>query len=261
MITNTQAPLTPPNFIGTPRRQRGERSRSASNTRGRKRAVKKDDVIDIEITPPIEPSIPTIRNIGMEEIRIKREASVKRDDSQSRPAAKARGRPKGKAKPQLIIADAEPAKKREAVDILGGDAKNKFIEQEKKVTELPATISNNGAPPPDSGGASSSGAAPKAKAKAKAKGRPRMVQTQEVSASTVATVDTGEKYDKQKGKSLQLRQLLISLNKAMNDGDISLLDSALLQKKITEHKNSPNRKATKAIKAVLLGIYNRLAEA
>ncbi len=140
-----------------------------------------------------------------------------------------------------------------------------LLNKKKKVTELPATISNNAAPPADSQAASSSGAAPKAKAKAlnapKAKGRPRMVQTQEVSASTAGNVDKGEKYDKLKGKSLQLRQLLISLNRAMNDGDISLQDAALLHNKIAEHKNSPNRKATKAIKAVLLGIYNRLAEA
>ena len=35
-----------------------------------------------------------------------------------------------------MITDAEPAKKREAEDILGAPAKNNFIEQEKEIANL-----------------------------------------------------------------------------------------------------------------------------
>ena len=94
MIDNTQ-----PNYIGTPRREprerapRGERSRSASTPRGRRTGVQRP-ILDIQVTPPIEATIPTIRNIGLEEIRVKRQASASRSAPDSPVKAKARGRPK-----------------------------------------------------------------------------------------------------------------------------------------------------------------------
>ncbi len=159
-------------YIGTPRRKpserapRNERSRSSSVARGRPRAIK-PLIPDIEVTP-VKPT-PAIKNIGMEEIRVKREASVKRDSSEP-PKAKSKPQPKAIAKAQLMIADAEPAKKREAEDILGAASKKKFIEKEEEVKAPPPTKSKKGAPPADSSAAASSSGPV---AKPKAKGRPK----------------------------------------------------------------------------------------
>ena len=182
-------------FIGTPRRRAGERaprgesSRSAS-VRGRPCSIKpliKPPEIEVTPTKPI----PAIKNIGMEEIRVKREASVKRDSSEP-PKAKARPKPKAIAKAQLMIADAEPAKKREAEDILGAAAKKKFIEQEDEVKAPPPTQSKKAAPPEDSSAAaSSSGPAPKAKAKAKGLPKKEPIDT------SAAPVSKGENMIKQ----------------------------------------------------------------
>ena len=47
-------------YIGEPRRQRGDRSRSASNSRGRPKArAITNKPPEIEITKPIEPTIPS----------------------------------------------------------------------------------------------------------------------------------------------------------------------------------------------------------
>ena len=175
MITDAlPTPNSETTYIGTPgrgrneRAPRGERSRSTSMPRGRKKGVQRP-LLDIQVTAPIEQTIPAIKNIGLEEVRIKREASIARSASEPRPVAK-RGRPKTKAAPQLMITDAEPAKKREADGILGSAAKKKFIEKEEEVKAPPPIKSKEAAPPQDSSAASeASTAAPKAKAK----GRPK----------------------------------------------------------------------------------------
>ena len=236
-------------FIGTPRRQpgerapRGERSRSASVARGRPRSIK-PIIPEIEVTP-VNPTTPSIKNIGMEEIRVKREASVKAASSEP-PKAKSRPKPKAiaKATSQLIVADAEPAKKREAEDILGAAAKKKYIEKEEEVNVPPPTKSKKGAPPPDSSAAaSSSGSTPKPKAKPK--GRPK----KEPVDASAAEVSKGEKYDKEKGKALSLIALMASLRRAMSDGELVIADEMMLERKITEFKMKPGRPAVNTIKS------------
>jgi hypothetical protein len=189
----------------------------------------------------------------MEEIRVKREASVK-DASSEPPKAKSRVKPKAiaKATAQLMIADAEPAKKREAEDILGAAAKKKFIEKEEEVKAPPPIKSKKAAPPADSSAAASSSGPV---AKAKAKGRPR----NEPVDTSAAPVSKGEKYSKEKGKLLTIIALMASLKRAIKDEDIAIADAALVEKKIAEYKTKPGRPAVNVIKRDLLTIYNRLS--
>ena len=167
-----------PMYIGTPRRnpqeraRGGDRSRSSSIARGRRTGVQRP-LLDIPVTAPSQQTTPTIKNIGLEEIRLKRQASSSR--SASEPAkAKAKATTKPKAGATLMIADAEPAKKREADDILGAAEKKKFIKKDAEVNSPPPIKSKGAAPPPDrSAAASSSGPVAKPKAAPKPRGAPK----------------------------------------------------------------------------------------
>ncbi len=66
-VPGMQIPATN-TYIGEPQRQRGDRSRSAGNSRGRPKArAANNKPPEIEITKPIEPTMPTLKNIGMED--------------------------------------------------------------------------------------------------------------------------------------------------------------------------------------------------
>ena len=126
-----------------------------------------------------------------------------------------------------MIAAVEPAKKREAGDILGTTANKKLIEKEEEVKAPLLSKSKKAAPPGDSSAAaSSSGQTPKPKVKAK--GRPK----KEPVDTSAAAVSKGENYDKARAKALTIKSLFASLRKAMNDGDMSIADTVMLENKI-----------------------------
>ncbi len=68
-----------------------------------------------------------------------------------------------------------------------------------------------------------------------------------------------EKFGKETGKQLTPIALIASLRRAMNDGDLTIADTVMLENKITEYTGKPGREAVKAIKQSLLIIYNRLS--
>ena len=63
---------------------------------------------------------------------------------------------------------------------------------------------------------------------------------------------------KKRVKKLTPTAKIASLRRAMNDGDLTIADTVMLENKIKEYNGKPDREAVNAIKQTLLTIYNSL---
>ncbi len=60
------------------------------------------------------------------------------------------------------------------------------------------------------------------------------------------------------GQEFQHTKVVSDFEETQRDGDMSVYGTAVLQNKINEINNKPNKPTTQAIKAILLSMYGRL---